>query len=81
MSCRLGIMTSWKTSHGPQKSITTAPSEIRNATGIGSLSGGFSELVFVGAAAMKIATGTSSASVVKIACLELDRAFMTQIIK
>ena len=29
-----GIVTSWKTSHGPQKSITTAPSEIRNATGI-----------------------------------------------
>ena len=41
MSRRLGIITSWKTSHGPQKSITTAPSEMTKATGIGS--DGFNE--------------------------------------
>src|SRR5690242_18586639 len=35
-------MTSRKTSQGPQKSITTAPSEITNATGIGG--DGFSRL-------------------------------------
>src|SRR5919106_304400 len=40
-----GIMTSWKTSQGPQKSITTAPSEIRKATGIWPLLGGFREAV------------------------------------
>jgi hypothetical protein len=40
-------MTSWKTSHGPQKSITTAPSEIRKATGIWPLSGGLSDVVSV----------------------------------
>jgi hypothetical protein len=50
ISSLLGIMTSWKTSHGPQKSITTAPSEIRKATGIWPLSGGFSEVVSVATA-------------------------------
>src|SRR5580765_6271217 len=50
ISSLLGITTSWKTSHGPQKSITTAPSEIRKATGIWPLSGGFSEIVSVATA-------------------------------
>src|ERR1700746_462006 len=57
--------------------MTTAPSEITNATGMGG--DGLSELVsglLVGAAAMKIATGTSSASIVRIACFGFDRAFM-----
>jgi hypothetical protein len=34
--------------------------------------------VLVGAAAMKIATGTNSASVVRIACFEFDRAFISR---
>jgi len=53
-----------------------------NATGMGGA--GFSELMLgllVGAAAMKIATGTSNASIVRIGCLKFDRAFMTTIIK
>jgi hypothetical protein len=33
-SLRPGMLTSWNTSHGPQKSMITAPSETRNATGI-----------------------------------------------
>src|SRR5437660_1473612 len=36
------MLTSWKTSHGPQKSIITAPSEIRKATGILPWTGGLS---------------------------------------
>jgi len=74
------MLTSRKTSHGPQKSITTAPSEITNATGIGGE--GLSELmpkVLVGAATIKIATGISNARVVKIRCLGFDRAFMATI--
>src|SRR5437868_1080851 len=38
------IPASWKTSHGPAKSIMTAPSEITKATGILPSVGGFSEL-------------------------------------
>src|SRR5205814_4899254 len=38
-----GIMTSWKTSHGPEKSIITAPSETRKAIGIVPCAGGVSE--------------------------------------
>src|ERR1700686_3201184 len=41
-SRRLGTLTSWKTSHGPQKSIITAPSETRKATGILPWTGGLS---------------------------------------
>src|SRR6266480_7672390 len=70
-------MTSRKTSQGPQKSITTAPSEMTNATGMGG--DGLSELVtglLVGAAAMKIATGISNVSIVRIGCFKFDRAFM-----
>src|ERR1700736_1002545 len=37
-----GTLTSWKTSHGPQKSIITAPSETRKATGILPWTGGLS---------------------------------------
>src|SRR5947208_1565328 len=36
-------MTSWKTSHGPEKSIITAPSERRKATGMLPWAGGVSE--------------------------------------
>jgi hypothetical protein len=36
------MLTSWKTSHGPQKSIITAPSETRKATGILPWVGGLS---------------------------------------
>jgi len=39
------IMTFSNTSHGPQKSMMTAPSEIRNATGMPPLAGGVSLLV------------------------------------
>src|SRR5690349_16426231 len=42
---RDGIITSWKTSHGPAKSITVAPSERANATGILPFAGGLSLLV------------------------------------
>src|ERR1700686_2107043 len=41
-SRRLGTLTSWKTSHGPQKAIITAPSETRKATGILPSTGGLS---------------------------------------
>ena len=37
---RSGNITSWKTSHGPVKSITVAPSETRKATSIAPLAGG-----------------------------------------
>src|SRR6266403_1572195 len=40
-----GMLTSWKTSHGPQKSIITAPSETRKATGILPWTGGLSGFV------------------------------------
>src|SRR5438552_8567084 len=36
------MLTFWKTSHGPQKSIITAPSETRKATGILPCTGGLS---------------------------------------
>src|SRR5439155_1411468 len=36
-------MTSWKTSHGPEKSIITAPSERRKAIGMLPCAGGVSE--------------------------------------
>src|SRR3984893_10294618 len=41
-SWRPGMLTSWKTSHGPEKSIITAPSETRKATGILPWTGGLS---------------------------------------
>src|SRR5262249_41172769 len=75
ISSLLGIMASWKTSHGPQKSMTTAPSEIRKATGIWPLLGGFNEVVsvatasgfdwpsvLIGAAVAKIARSASKPS-------------------
>src|SRR5437773_2626100 len=40
-------MTYWKTSHGPEKSITTAPSEIRKATGILPWAGGLMDFASV----------------------------------
>src|SRR5689334_17053043 len=42
MSMWPGIITSWNTSQGPQKSITTAPSETRKATGMLPSAGGLS---------------------------------------
>src|SRR5947209_6918158 len=41
-SVRVGTIASWNTSQGPAKSIIVAPSEIRNATGMLPLAGGFS---------------------------------------
>src|ERR1044072_7824444 len=41
---REGTMTSWKTSHGPAKSITVTPSEMAAATGILPFAGGVSLL-------------------------------------
>src|SRR5205814_2897188 len=38
-----GVLTSWKTSHGPQKSIITAPSETKKATGMLPWAGGLIE--------------------------------------
>src|SRR5258706_24851 len=37
------MLTFWNTAHGPQKSMITAPSETRNATGILPWVGGLSE--------------------------------------
>src|ERR1700733_5777523 len=42
------MLTSWKTSHGPQKSMTTAPSERRKATGMLPSAGGLSGLETAG---------------------------------
>ena len=42
---------------------------------------GHSTIVLVGAAAMKIATGISNASIVRIGCFKFDRAFMATIIE
>src|SRR5215470_11972863 len=46
---RDGTMTSWNTSHGPAKSIMTAPSVMTNATGIDPCSGGTSFVRTAGA--------------------------------
>src|SRR5258708_16841446 len=39
---RPGMLTAWKPSHGPQKSMITAPSETRKATGMSPWAGGLS---------------------------------------
>jgi hypothetical protein len=43
---RLGMLVPSKTAIGPQKSMTTAPSEIRTATGTPRSSGGFMLAIF-----------------------------------